>query len=72
MTLETVLSLAKQLSLVEKVRLIELMAPEIERELVGAKTPRRSLWGICADLGKAPSAEEIDEARRDVWANFPR
>lgn len=72
MTLETVLNLAKQLSLVDKVRLIELMAPEIERELVRPKAPRRSLWGICADLGEAPSAEEIDEARRDAWANFPR
>ncbi|WP_354635656.1 hypothetical protein [Planktothricoides raciborskii] len=32
--------------------------------------PRRSLWGICADLGTAPSAEEIDDAGRDIWANF--
>lgn len=36
-TLEQVLKAAKQLSLVDKVRLIERVAPEIEREL---KTPR--------------------------------
>ena len=73
MTLEQVLELAKQLSLVDKVRLIEQMAPEIERELVKNTTPpRRSLWGMCADLGTAPSAEEIDEARREAWGDFPR
>jgi hypothetical protein len=32
----------------------------------------RSILGLCADLGKAPSAEEIDEARREMWAKFPR
>ncbi|WP_254563832.1 hypothetical protein [Oscillatoria sp. HE19RPO] len=73
MTLEQVLQLAKQLSLSDKVRLIEQLAPEIQRELPPTDSQaRRSLWGLCADLGTAPSAEEIDEARRDVWANFPR
>ncbi len=33
---------------------------------------RRSILGLCADLGKAPSAEEIDEVRREMWAKFPR
>lgn len=73
MTLEQVLQLAKQLSLSDKVRLIEQLAPEIQRDLPRTPSlPRRSLWGICADLGTAPSAEEIDEARLDAWANFPR
>ena len=44
-----------------------------ERELkVTWPTPRKSLWGLCADLGPAPSAEEIDKVRREEWANFPR
>jgi hypothetical protein len=30
------------------------------------------LIGLCADLGPAPSAEDIDEARREMWASFPR
>jgi len=72
-TFEEVLGLAKQLSPLDKVRLIERIAPEIERELVTVQPqPRRSLWGLCADLGSAPSTEEIDEARRAEWANFPR
>lgn len=36
------------------------------------KQPKRSLLGVLAHLGQAPSAEEIDEARREIWANFPR
>jgi hypothetical protein len=33
---------------------------------------RRSILGLCADLGPAPSAEAIDESRREIWAKFPR
>ncbi len=72
-TLEEALKYIKQLSVVDKVRLIERIAPEIKRELMVIKsTPRKSLWGLFADLGKAPSVENIDQARRDEWANFPR
>ncbi|MCE7983364.1 MAG: GNAT family N-acetyltransferase [Caldilinea sp. CFX5] len=34
--------------------------------------PRRSLSGALAPLGPAPSAAEIDQARTEAWANFPR
>ncbi|MEG4803009.1 hypothetical protein QUB63_32910 [Microcoleus sp. ARI1-B5] len=73
MTFEAVFSLVKQLFLSEKLRLIKWMVPEIERELVVVRpTPRKSLWGLCADLGIAPSAADIDEVRSEEWANFPR
>lgn len=73
MTLEDVLSLVKRLSLVDKVRLIERVAPEIERDLtVTRPLSRRSLWGLCADLGTAPATADIDQVRREEWANFPR
>ncbi|MBW4515413.1 MAG: hypothetical protein KME11_09330 [Timaviella obliquedivisa GSE-PSE-MK23-08B] len=73
MTLEEVLNQVKQLSLIDKVRLIERVAPEIERELTTDKvSPRKSLWGLCADLGGAPSADEIEQVRQEEWANFPR
>ena len=72
-TLEEALDLVKQLPPLDKVRLIEQMVRDIERELMAARpAPRKSLWGLCADLGPAPSAEEIDQARREEWANFPR
>ncbi len=62
-----------QLSTVDKVRLIQQIAPEIERELIdNPPTTRKSLWGLCADLGQAPTAAEINAARTQEWANFPR
>ncbi|MBW4506507.1 MAG: hypothetical protein KME64_08360 [Scytonematopsis contorta HA4267-MV1] len=73
MTLEEVLNLANKLSPLDKVRLIERITPDIKQELITkSMTPRQSLWGLCADLGKAPSAEDIDEVRSQEWANFPR
>ncbi len=72
-TLEAVLNQAFQLSTLDKVRLIEKVTLRIEQALVGAQAkPGRSLWGVCRDLGPAPSAEEIDQARRDQWSGFPR
>ena len=70
-TLEEVLKLANQLSPIDKVRLIERVAPEVERDLT-ARPGResRSLLGLLKDLGPAPSAAEIDAARREAWASF--
>ena len=63
-TLEQVVSLARQLPPLEKIRLIEQMAPEIERDMLSQRPlKRKSLLGLCADLGPAPSAKEIDEIR---------
>lgn len=70
-TLEQVLSLARQLPPLDKVRLIEHIAPDIERDIRRHK-PLKSLLGLCADLGPAPSAKDIDEVRREMWKDFPR
>jgi hypothetical protein len=70
-TLEDVLDLVKQLSPIDKVRLIERVAPEIERALAGQRhQPGRSLLGLVKDLGLAPSADQIDTARQEAWASF--
>jgi hypothetical protein len=37
-----------------------------------AKGPTRSLRGLLAKYGPAPSAAEIDENRAEMFANFPR
>ncbi len=37
-----------------------------------AKEPTRSLRGSLAKYGAAPSAEEIDRNRAEMFANFPR
>ena len=70
-TLEDVLDLAKQLSAVDKVRLIERIAPELEREVAHAqRTPRKSLRGLWR--GVDITEEDIAEARREIWANVPQ
>ena len=37
-----------------------------------AKQPTRSLRGLLAKYGRAPSAEIIDQNRAEMFANFPR
>ena len=72
-TFDDVLRLVEQLTPLEKVRLIERVAPDIERELAaGVRKPRISLLGVLKGFGPAPTAEEIDESRREMLANFPR
>jgi hypothetical protein len=75
-TLDAVLDLVKQLSPLDQVRLIEHIAPQLEQALAGVQPQsapaRQDAWGALAHLGPAPSAEDIDEARREEWANFPR
>jgi hypothetical protein len=34
--------------------------------------PRRSSEGLCADLGVDITEEDIAQARREMWGNFPR
>lgn len=74
-TLAQVLAMARQLRPVDQARLVARLAPMVERVLdqnestlpSPADTPIR---GLLRDLGPAPSAEEIDEVRREMWASF--
>jgi len=34
--------------------------------------PRQKLKGLWSDLGASVSEEDIAEARRELWKNFPR
>jgi hypothetical protein len=38
----------------------------------GARKPLRSLRGLWADLNIHITEEDIAEARREMWGNFPR
>lgn len=74
-TYEQVLNLAQLLKPSDQARLISHLAEVIENTFEAQETSptaRRSLRGLLADLGPAPSAEDIDEARREMWGNFPR
>lgn len=76
-SLQDVLSLASRLALAEQIELIQFLAEQLSaktRTLVEPAPPQksRSLRGLLADLGPGPTAEEIDESRREMLANFPR
>lgn len=45
---------------------------EFLRQKVTPKQPRRSLKGLWADQDIHITEEDIAEARREVWGNFPR
>jgi hypothetical protein len=71
--LNQVRCLASSLSPEEKLELIGDLVQQLRGKFTPTeKKPFPSLWGALKDLGPAPSAEEIDEARREAWANFPR
>lgn len=71
MTLDEALKLVKQLSPLDQLKLIEQITPDIHRALSQTPlTPRKSLWGLCSDLGSAPSEADIDEIRAVEWASF--
>src|SRR5712691_7894083 len=42
------------------------------KEKKGSAKPRRSLLGLWADLNIHITEEDIAEARREMWGNFPR
>ncbi len=42
------------------------------KEQDGPRKPLRSLRGLWADLGFDITEEDIAEARREMWGNFPR
>lgn len=72
-TLDEVLSLAKRLQPSDQARLIVQLAPTLEHlvdqgESTSAHLPRPRLRGLLADLGPAPSAEEITDVQREMWA----
>lgn len=70
-SLAEVLHLAKQLKLVDKVRLIEQVAPQIEQEIAKqVPIPPKSLRGLWR--GVDISESDIAEVRQQMWGEFPR
>ena len=67
-TLEAVLNFVKQLKLVDKVRFIERVAPQIERELAQIPVHRKSLRGLCRRVDISES--DIAEVRRQSILDF--
>ena len=72
MTIDEIRVAAHQLTPKEKAQLISELAADLAQSptVPPHPTPGRPFRGILAHLGKAPSAEEIDEVRREMWAGF--
>jgi hypothetical protein len=65
-------------AIIERIR---RLPPEEQREVLDfaeflhhrrSAPPYRGVKGLWADLDAQVSAEEIDEARRELWGSFPR
>jgi hypothetical protein len=70
-TLEKVLNLAKQLSPLDRIRLIEQITPQIKRDLATASLqPRKSLRGIWKGINI--SEADIAQVKTEMSNNFPR
>jgi hypothetical protein len=70
---DEIVSLAENLPTLEKVRLVERIMATLGQELITQPPePLKSAYGLWADLNIDISAEDIDEARREMWGNFPR
>jgi hypothetical protein len=61
---------------------LRALAPEQKKEVLafvnwlkgknGPREPRKSLLGLWANLNVHITEEDIAEARREMWGNFPR
>ncbi len=71
-TADMALNILRQLPPRERLRVIAQALPEAERALSETVRPLKSLRGLWKDMDFDLSAEEIDQARREAWGNFPR
>ena len=70
-TFEEVLNLAKQLSPLDRIRLIEQITPQLKRDFVVAPPqPHKSLRGIWQGIDI--SEADLTEVKVEMGSNFPR
>lgn len=69
MSFEQVITLSDSLSPMEKVRLVEHVMNSLKND-IEPKQPRKLLYGLWE--GVNISADNIDEARKEIWNSFPR
>ncbi len=71
-TPNSVLKMLRKLPPRERLKVISQALPEIEQSLAEKPQKRRSLRGLWKDLGPSVSEQDIDDARREMWKDFPR
>ena len=71
-TADTVLGMLRRLPPQERLSVIARALPETERDLAGQTRTLSSLKGLWKNLDFDITAEAIESARREIWADFPR
>lgn len=71
-SVDEIMELTKKLAPADQARLLELLAAVVSAKLQAtqATQPRQLLRGMWAKYGPGPTAEEIDEARREMWGEY--
>ncbi len=75
---DQILAMIRQLSPRDRLHLIARVLPELDREwplrMSSAKKSgsKKSIYGLWGNLGIDLSAEDIDQARQEMWGSFPR
>ena len=72
MTLEQAILDAVRALPADKQREVLDHVKHLRNEATQPRKPRKSGRGLWADLNIDLSAEEIDDARQEMWNNFPR
>jgi hypothetical protein len=75
LSFDEVLALARRLGPVDQARLAARLAPMMDHVLARMESPEAacsqpSLRGLLSDLGPAPSGEDIEDIRREMWPTF--
>jgi hypothetical protein len=71
MTVDTLITLASELSPLERIQLVEQVMQTLADDLrKGDKTPKQDLYGMWSDV--SISSDDIEDMRKTMWQNFPR
>lgn len=69
--LDEVIAMAHRLGPRDKLQLMGRLMPDLEAWAgTGSAVPLRSAYGACADLGSAPSEEDIRRTREEMFGDF--
>ncbi len=71
-TPNSVLKMLRKLTPSQRLKVISMALPELEKSLGKKSRPRKSLRGLWKGLNPSITAKEIDAVRKEMWRNFPR
>jgi hypothetical protein len=71
-TPKSVLDMLRKLPPRERLKVISQALPEIEHSLAEKPRAYKSLRGLWKDLRPSVSKQDIDDARSEMWKDFPR